>query len=71
MSLLEVLLRLLLAISLALPFLASARHSRSPWRARLWRLGLLLAFAVGLLADPLALARQRVDQVLLGAVCGY
>jgi hypothetical protein len=69
--LLEALLRLLLAASLALPFLLPAWRCRSPRRARAWLLGMLLAFLAGLLVDPLALANQRVDNAMLRAACAY
>jgi hypothetical protein len=69
--LLEALLKLLLAVSLALPFLLPAWRCRSARRARAWLLGMLLAFMAGLLADPLALGQQRVDDALLRAACAY
>jgi hypothetical protein len=69
--LLEALLKLLLAASLALPFVLPAWRGRSPRRSRAWLLGALLAFMAGLLVDPLALGHQRVDNVLLRAACAY
>jgi hypothetical protein len=70
--LLEALLKLLLAASMALPFLLPAWRGRSARRAWAWLLGMLLAFMAGLLADPLALGQQRVDNgVLLRAACAY
>jgi phosphatidylserine synthase len=70
--LLEALLRLTLAASLALPFLLPARRCRSPRRARAWLLTMALAFVAGLLVDPLALGRLRVDESLvMRAACAY
>jgi hypothetical protein len=70
--LLEALLRLTLAACLALPFLLPARRCRSPRRTRAWLLTVALAFVAGLLMDPLALGRLRVDDsVLLRAACAY
>lgn len=70
--LLESLLRLVLAASLALPFLLPARRCRSPRRARAWLLTMALAFMAGLQVDPLALGRLRVDDgVLMRAACAY
>ncbi|WP_298232008.1 hypothetical protein [uncultured Azohydromonas sp.] len=70
--LLEALVRLMLAASLALPFLLPARRCRSPRHARAWLLTMALAFVAGLLVDPLALGRLRADDgVLMRAACAY
>ena len=68
----QALLKLLLAASLALPFLLTARRCASPRRSRAWLLTTLLAFVAGLQVDPFALGHLRVDNsVLLRAACLY
>ncbi|MDZ5457667.1 hypothetical protein [Azohydromonas lata] len=63
-------MKLPVAAALALPFLGALRRSRTRRAALAWGLALVPAVALGLCADPQALARLRVDAVLLGASCG-
>jgi hypothetical protein len=63
-------LQLILVASVGAPLIVAARRAPNAWTRAFWCVVLLLVAAVGALVDPLAAGLLRVDDVIVGRLCG-